>query len=244
VHVTRSISINVIFFHLSSVEEQGVVVARLGPWGVSMHSSGRPQALEICPRVPCTTFCFYSSYSPLCSFFRPLPLTACCTREFTAGVNTAVAPHKPVQSLNHTNLPRASTSPPLCSGLMQAVCMLYVMWCGAGVLRHPLLFLIPHGVVRRVAWWLLSNPNHHPNPNPTKTLTPTPTPAVTLMFACTRLLLKRPPPFLPHSDLTGVVDVRYTGGVRMLMMLEIGGGKWRFKASGLSMMVGRAAGVG
>ena len=32
-----------------------------------------------------------------------------------------------------------------------------------------------------------------------------------------------------HSDLTGVVDLRYTGGARMLMMLEIGAGRWRFK---------------
>lgn len=31
------------------------------------------------------------------------------------------------------------------------------------------------------------------------------------------------------SDLTGVVDLRYTGGARMLLMLEIGEGRWRFK---------------
>lgn len=31
------------------------------------------------------------------------------------------------------------------------------------------------------------------------------------------------------SDLTGVVDARYTGGARMLLMLELGQGRWRFK---------------
>eukprot|EP00879_Flechtneria_rotunda_P007959 GHRR01008338.1.p1 GENE.GHRR01008338.1~~GHRR01008338.1.p1 ORF type:complete len:1287 (+),score=597.52 GHRR01008338.1:548-4408(+) len=31
------------------------------------------------------------------------------------------------------------------------------------------------------------------------------------------------------SDLTGVVDLRYTGGVRLLLMLELGQGRWRFK---------------
>eukprot|EP00891_Asterochloris_glomerata_P002707 jgi/Astpho2/2707/Aster-00893 len=31
------------------------------------------------------------------------------------------------------------------------------------------------------------------------------------------------------SDLNGVVDVRYTGGARMLLLLEIGSGKWRLK---------------
>jgi hypothetical protein len=31
------------------------------------------------------------------------------------------------------------------------------------------------------------------------------------------------------SDLNGVVDVRYTGGARMLLALEVGEGRWRFK---------------
>lgn len=31
------------------------------------------------------------------------------------------------------------------------------------------------------------------------------------------------------SDLTGVVDLRYTGGAKMLLMLEVGEGRWRFK---------------
>lgn len=31
------------------------------------------------------------------------------------------------------------------------------------------------------------------------------------------------------SDLTGVVDVRYTGGVRMLLLIECGTGRWRIK---------------
>lgn len=31
------------------------------------------------------------------------------------------------------------------------------------------------------------------------------------------------------SDLSGVVDVRYTGGARMLLMLEVGGGRWLMK---------------
>ena len=31
------------------------------------------------------------------------------------------------------------------------------------------------------------------------------------------------------SDLNGVVDVRYTGGARMLLLLEIGSGRWRLK---------------
>ena len=32
------------------------------------------------------------------------------------------------------------------------------------------------------------------------------------------------------SDLNGVVDVRYTGGARMLLLIEAGLGRWRFKA--------------
>ena len=32
------------------------------------------------------------------------------------------------------------------------------------------------------------------------------------------------------SDLNGVVDVRYTGGARMLLLIEVGQGRWRFKA--------------
>ena len=31
------------------------------------------------------------------------------------------------------------------------------------------------------------------------------------------------------SDLNGVVDVRYTGGARMLLLIEAGSGRWRFK---------------
>lgn len=31
------------------------------------------------------------------------------------------------------------------------------------------------------------------------------------------------------SDLNGIVDVRYTGGARMLLLIEIGMGPWRFK---------------
>ncbi|CAD7700131.1 unnamed protein product [Ostreobium quekettii] len=31
------------------------------------------------------------------------------------------------------------------------------------------------------------------------------------------------------SDLNAVVDVRYTGGMRMLLVLEVGGGRWRLK---------------
>lgn len=33
------------------------------------------------------------------------------------------------------------------------------------------------------------------------------------------------------SDLNGVVDVRYTGGARMLLQLEVGQGRWRLKVS-------------
>ena len=35
------------------------------------------------------------------------------------------------------------------------------------------------------------------------------------------------------SDLNGVVDVRYTGGARMLLMLTVGGGKWLTKVGPL-----------
>lgn len=31
------------------------------------------------------------------------------------------------------------------------------------------------------------------------------------------------------SDLNGVVDVRYTGGAKMLLQLEVGQGRWRIK---------------
>jgi Ca2+-dependent lipid-binding protein len=31
------------------------------------------------------------------------------------------------------------------------------------------------------------------------------------------------------SDLNGVVDVRYTGGARMLLLIEVGTGRWRIK---------------
>lgn len=37
------------------------------------------------------------------------------------------------------------------------------------------------------------------------------------------------------SDLNGVVDVRYTGGARMLLQLEVGQGRWRLKVSGLTL---------
>lgn len=33
------------------------------------------------------------------------------------------------------------------------------------------------------------------------------------------------------SDLNGVVDVRYTGGARMLLQLEVGQGRWRIKVT-------------
>lgn len=33
------------------------------------------------------------------------------------------------------------------------------------------------------------------------------------------------------SDLNGVVDVRYTGGARMLLQLEVGQGRWRLKVT-------------
>ena len=33
------------------------------------------------------------------------------------------------------------------------------------------------------------------------------------------------------SDLNGVVDVRYTGGARMLLLLEVGRQRWRLKVS-------------
>lgn len=36
-------------------------------------------------------------------------------------------------------------------------------------------------------------------------------------------------PSRKDSDLNGVVDVRYTGGARMLLMLEVGGGQWRLQ---------------
>lgn len=31
------------------------------------------------------------------------------------------------------------------------------------------------------------------------------------------------------SDLNGVVDVRYTGGAKLLLLIEVGQGRWRFK---------------
>ena len=42
------------------------------------------------------------------------------------------------------------------------------------------------------------------------------------------------------SDLNGVVDVRYTGGARMLLLLEIGSGKWRLKVGVLVVQPGGA----
>ena len=36
------------------------------------------------------------------------------------------------------------------------------------------------------------------------------------------------------SDLNGIVDVRYTGGARMLLLIEVGQGRWRFKVRLLS----------
>lgn len=41
------------------------------------------------------------------------------------------------------------------------------------------------------------------------------------------------------SDLNGVVDVRYTGGARMLLMLEVGGGRWLMKVIGEQLAVMR-----
>ncbi len=43
------------------------------------------------------------------------------------------------------------------------------------------------------------------------------------------LLLPRCVSSCQDSDLNGVVDLRYTGGARMLLMLELGEGRWRFK---------------
>lgn len=40
------------------------------------------------------------------------------------------------------------------------------------------------------------------------------------------------------SDLNGVVDVRYTGGARMLLLIEVGTGRWRIK---IPVMVSGAA---
>ena len=42
----------------------------------------------------------------------------------------------------------------------------------------------------------------------------------------------RRPAFFPgpqDSDLNGVVDVRYTGGARMLLLVEVGSDRWRIK---------------
>jgi hypothetical protein len=36
------------------------------------------------------------------------------------------------------------------------------------------------------------------------------------------------------SDLNGVVDVRYTGGARMLLLLVVGQGRWRVKVRFIS----------
>lgn len=44
------------------------------------------------------------------------------------------------------------------------------------------------------------------------------------------------------SDLNGVVNVRYTGGARMLLLIEVGQGRWRFKVRllpGISQIFGR-----
>lgn len=38
------------------------------------------------------------------------------------------------------------------------------------------------------------------------------------------------------SDLNGVVDVRYTGGARMLLLLVVGQGRWRFKVGPTSRL--------
>lgn len=38
------------------------------------------------------------------------------------------------------------------------------------------------------------------------------------------------------SDLNGVVDVRYTGGARMLLQLEVGQGRWRLKVSSVTAL--------
>ncbi len=34
---------------------------------------------------------------------------------------------------------------------------------------------------------------------------------------------------MQDSDLTGVVDVRYCGGARMVLLIEVGTGRWRIK---------------
>ncbi len=39
------------------------------------------------------------------------------------------------------------------------------------------------------------------------------------------------------SDLNGIVDVRYTGGARMLLLIEVGQGRWRFKVRPLLLIV-------
>jgi hypothetical protein len=42
--------------------------------------------------------------------------------------------------------------------------------------------------------------------------------------------LRSVPQSVPQdSDLNGVVDVRYTGGARMLLLIEVGTGRWRIK---------------
>lgn len=40
-------------------------------------------------------------------------------------------------------------------------------------------------------------------------------------------------PSRKDSDLNGVVDVRYTGDARMLLILEVGGGEWRLQVANL-----------
>lgn len=37
------------------------------------------------------------------------------------------------------------------------------------------------------------------------------------------------------SDLSALVDVRYTGAMRMLLVLEVGGGRWRLKVRDVVM---------
>ena len=46
------------------------------------------------------------------------------------------------------------------------------------------------------------------------------------------------------SDLNGVVNVRYTGGARMLLLIEVGQGRWRFKVGTLRPVSSTSRGRG
>lgn len=77
---------------------------------------------------------------------------------------------------------------------------------------------------------------------PTKPLPPCrpPAPSISVAPACDTCA-RLPDPSRQHrcvvpralpsqdSDLNGVVDVRYTGGARMLLLIEVGTGRWRIK---------------